>query len=168
MKPVIIIAIVFLVIAVIGISYAVQEITLMQTNNILEDYGDETPVKKSECLGTARCFEGTVTQVIDGDTIKVDGQSIRFALASAPELNEFGGDTARDFIQEICPVGSTVLVDEDDRQTKGSYGRIIGVIFCNDLNLNEELVGSGLGDLTIRFCDTSEFSNHIWAQKHGC
>ena len=95
-------------------------------------------------------------------------KNVRFALSSAPELNESGGINSKKFIENICPVGSTVLVDEDDGQTQGSYGRIIGVIYCNGLNLNEELVDSGLGDLTIRFCDTSEFSNDMWAQKHGC
>jgi len=121
-----------------------------------------------DCSGNARCITGTVTSVIDGDTIKVDGQSIRFALASAPEMNEFGGDIARDFIQELCPVGSTVTVDEDDGQTEGSYGRIIGVIYCNGVNLNEELVDSGLGYLTSGFCDRSEFEGMDWAKKHGC
>ncbi len=131
-------------------------------------YKPTTQSSSQDCSGNARCVTGIVTKVIDGDTIKVGEESVRFALTSAPELNEFGGDTAKEFIEEICPVGSTVVVDEDDMQTKGSYGRIIGVIFCNDLNLNEELVDSGLGDLTISYCDTSEFSNHIWAQKHGC
>ena len=121
-----------------------------------------------DCSGVARCIIGKVTQVVDGDTIKVDGQSIRFALSSAPELNEFGGDTAREFIEEICPVGSTVLVDEDDGQTQGSYGRIIGVIYCNEVNLNEELVDSGLGYLTTGFCDRSEFASNDWTIKHGC
>jgi micrococcal nuclease len=154
MKPIVIITIAFVC--------SVVTVGLLLTQTI------QTDISSQECSGTASCITGTVTQVIDGDTLKVDGQSIRFALASAPEMNEFGGDTSREFIQEICPVGSTALVDEDDMQTKGSYGRIIGVIFCNDLNLNEELVDSGLGDLTISFCNTSEFSNDMWAQKHGC
>ena len=109
-------------------------------------------ISSQECSGTARCITGTVTSVIDGDTIKVDGQSIRFALSSAPEMNEFNGPESREFIQEICPVGSIVLVDEDDGQTEGSYGRIVGVIYCNGVNLNEELVDSGLGYLSTGFC----------------
>jgi len=121
-----------------------------------------------DCSGNARCIVGKVTQVIDGDTIKVDEQSIRFALAFAPELNEFGGDTAKEFIEEICPVGSIATVDEDDGQTEGSLGRIVGVIYCNGVNLNEELVDSGLGYLSTEFCDRSEFSSHAWAIKHGC
>ncbi len=132
------------------------------------------PISKStsksspNCLGNARCINGIVTKIIDGDTIKVDGQSIRFALASAPELNKSGGTKARDFIDSICPVGSTALVDEDDGQTEGSYGRIIGVIYCNGKNLNEELIGSGNGYLALMFCSKSEFSNDTWAQKYGC
>jgi micrococcal nuclease len=168
LKPVIIIGIGLLVIAIIGISYAVQEITLMQVNDVLEDYVDETPVKKSECLGTARCFEGTVTQVIDGDTIKVDGQSIRFALASSPELSDEGGKASKKFIEVLCPAGSTVIVDEDDMQTGGSYGRIIGVVYCNGNNLNEELVNSQYGYIIDSFCENSEFGTNEWARKNGC
>jgi len=127
-----------------------------------------SPDPSQDCSGTARCIIGTVTKVIDGDTIKVDGQSIRFVLASAPELDEFGGVDARKFIETICPVGSTALVDEDDGQTEGSYGRILGVIYCNGFNLNEELVESEFGYVISRFCDSSEFANDEWARKHGC
>jgi len=127
-----------------------------------------SPAPLQDCSGTARCITGTVTKIIDGDTIKVNGDSIRFALASAWELDEFKGPQARNLIEEICPVGSTAIVDEDDGQTQGSYGRIIGVIYCNGFNLNEELVNSGLGYLSIRFCEISEFGNTDWAIKHGC
>jgi endonuclease YncB( thermonuclease family) len=123
---------------------------------------------QNNCLGNAGCIPGKVTQVIDGDTIKVYGKSIRFALSSAPELDESGGQEAKKFIENICPVDSTVLVDEDDLQTQGSYGRIIGIIYCNGVNLNEELVDSGLGYITPGYCAESEFSNELWVQKHGC
>jgi len=120
------------------------------------------------CSGNARCVAGVVTKIVDGDTIHVDGQSIRFALASAPELSGYGGVESRNFIQTICPVGSSVIVDEDDAQTEESYGRMIGVIYCNSMNLNAELLDADLGYLEERFCDSSEFANSPWAQKHGC
>jgi micrococcal nuclease len=126
------------------------------------------PRAEDYCSGTAGCFFGTVTKVIDGDTILVDGQSIRFALASTPELNEFGGIEAKKFVEKICPVGSRALVDEDDGQTQGSYGRIIGVIICNESNLNEAVLEEGHGVLSSGFCSTSEFAGEDWAQKHGC
>ncbi len=135
-----------------------------------EKESDSIPesISKINCSGNARCFTGMVTKVTDGDTIKINSQSIRFALTSAPELNEFGGKEAKDFISSICPVGSTATVDEDDEQTEGSYGRIIGVIHCNGKNLNEELITNDHGYLASEFCDTSEFSSHSWTQKYGC
>ena len=120
------------------------------------------------CSGTARCFTGFVTQVIDGDTIKVDDKPIRFAMSSAPELNEIGGKEARSFIETICSVGSVATVDEDDGQTQGSYGRILGVVYCNGFNLNADLLDVGHGYLITDFCGDSEFANEYWAQKHGC
>lgn len=126
------------------------------------------PVPNLDCLGTAQCFIGTVTEIIDGDTIKVDGQSVRFALSSAPELKGYDGVDARNFIETICPVGSIAIVDEDDGQILGSYGRLVGVITCNDVNLNSELLDSNLGYVEFRFCDSSEFGGESWAVKHGC
>ncbi len=128
----------------------------------------EKELAPHDCSGTARCIVGTVTSVIDGDTIKINGQSIRFALSSAPELNESGGMESKEFIENLCPVGSTALVDEDDLQTNGSYGRILGVIYCNGVNLNEELVNSEFGYLSTGFCKTSEFAKDEWARKNGC
>ena len=128
----------------------------------------EPTVSSENCSGTARCITGIVTKIIDGDTIDIDSQSIRFALASAPELNEHEGVESRNFIQTICPVGSSVLVDEDDSQTEGSYDRMIGVVYCNGVNLNSELLDANLGYLAEQFCDSSEFAEESWAQKHGC
>jgi len=139
---------------------------LMDKGIIHDDYLELT---LQDCSGTARCITGTVSKIIDGDTIHVDGQKIRFALSAAPELSGYGGGVeAREFIQEICPVGSEVLVDEDDGQTRGSYGRIIAVVYCNGMNLNSELLDSGLGNMEFRICDISEFGNTDWAIKHGC
>jgi len=121
-----------------------------------------------DCSGTARCITGTVTEIRDGNTIYVNDQSIRFALASAPELSGYGGVDSRDFIQTICPVGSSVIVDEDDGYPEESYDRIIGVIYCNGMNLNQELLDADLGYLAYRFCDSSEFAAESWAVKHGC
>jgi len=149
-----------------AIAYLVNERILEISSQEIEKL---TNISSQDCTGTARCISGTVTKVIDGDTIKVDGQSIRFALASAPELGSYGsGVKETEFIQNICPVGSAALVDEDDNQTQGSYGRIIGMIYCNGLNLNSELLDSGLGYMDFKFCDISEFGNSDWAIKHGC
>ncbi len=121
-----------------------------------------------DCSGDATCILGIVTDIIDGDTIKVFGESIRFALVNTPEKGEAGFDESRDFIESICPVGSSVLVDEDDMQTKGSYDRIIAVIYCNGENLNEAVLDAGLAEILTDFCNKSEFANDVWAKKYGC
>ena len=121
------------------------------------------------CYGYADCFVGTVTKVIDGDTIEVDGQSIRFSLVNAPEIGSYGGSAAKNFIESVCPVGSTVLVDEDDGQTRGSYGRTIAVVYCNDLNyiLNAAVIESSHAVIDTPYCSNSEFSYDYWA-LYGC
>lgn len=122
----------------------------------------------SDCSGSAACIPGKVTKILDGDTIKVFGKSVRFALSSAPETDEIGGIEATEFIESMCPVGSSVLVDEDDMQTEGSFGRIIGVVHCNGINLNEAILDNDHGELSTVFCSKSEFSNSDWAKKYGC
>ncbi len=179
-----IVVIVVTVVAVLGVLMGLQQIVTYQAQIALEDYTAKHQAQESDfiateiqppsksltqnCSGNAKCITGIVTQIIDGDTIKVNDQSIRFALVSAPELNDSGGIESKDFIDSICPVGSTALIDEDDGQAEGSYGRIIGVIYCNGKNLNEELIKSGNGYLALEFCSKSEFSSDIWAQNSGC
>jgi len=121
-----------------------------------------------DCSGNARCFTGKVTQIIDGDTIKVDGNSIRFALVDTPEEGEDGFYESQNFIASICPVGTVVLVDEDDQQTGGSYGRTIAEIHCKGVSLNEKVLESGLAEISNVFCSESEFSSESWAKKFGC
>ena len=61
------------------------------------------------CSGSAKCFIGTVTKIIDGHSIHVDDQYVRFALASAPYLKGPGGMDSKNLIETICPVGSQAL-----------------------------------------------------------
>lgn len=121
-----------------------------------------------DCSGVARCLKGKVTKIIDGDTIKVDGQSVRFALVSAPEIGNLDGIKAKEYIEKICSVGSDAIIDEDDLQTQGSYGRILAEIHCNGFSLNEEILKAKLGKISVVFCSKSEFSSEPWAKKFGC
>ena len=124
--------------------------------------------QKFTCLGVENCIYGTVTKIIDGDTIKVNNNSVRFALASAPELDDEGGTASKKFIEVLCPVGSEVIVDQDDLQPRDKYGRMIAVIHCNGNNLNEELVESKYGFMSTQFCNSSEFVNQNWVKNNGC
>ncbi len=89
-------------------------------------------------------------------------------MVNTPEEEDRGYDDAKDFVESLCPINTKALVDEDDKQTRDSYGRIIGVVYCNDVNLNEEILRAGHGTISTYFCSNSEFENHGWAQFHGC
>ena len=140
-----------------------------QQEQLLES---EVPLITTEviqsCSGSAQCISGTVTRVVDGDTVEVNGQSIRFALSSTPEIDNDKGVLAKAFVENLCPTGSQALVDEDDKQTQGSYGRIIGIVYCNGINLNEAVLDSGHGWISKNFCSKSEFASEDWAKKYGC
>lgn len=123
---------------------------------------------QQQCIGAARCIEGFVTRVIDGDTIVVGDKSVRFAIVNTPEYGDYDYSQARAYIETICPVGSKVLIDEDDAQTGGSHGRIIAKIYCNGFTLNEEILEVGHAVILQEFCSISEFAEESWAQKHGC
>jgi endonuclease YncB( thermonuclease family) len=91
-------------------------------------------------------------------------------MVNTPETGETGYEEAKMTTESECPIGSNALVDEDDGQKGGSYGRLIGVVFCNGsgTSLNEILLVEGRVILYEDFCDVSEVSNEHWVTKYGC
>jgi endonuclease YncB( thermonuclease family) len=128
----------------------------------------------SECQGQADCFRGTVTEIVDGDTLDVNNVRVRLALVNTPERGENGYTEAIDFVQSVCSVGTTALVDEDDGQKEGSFDRVIGLVYCggdninNKKSLNELLLELSNAVIYQDFCGISEFSLASWAQRYGC
>lgn len=130
------------------------------------------------CKGAAACFLGNVTKVVDGDTLDVNGIRIRLSLINTPEVGMKNYTEAKDLALKLCPVGSMALVDQDDGQTRGSYGRMIGEVYCNfkagvenltlTKNLSEEMLKSGLAEMLTKYCASSEFATELWAEKYGC
>lgn len=123
-----------------------------------------------ECQGLASCFRGIVTSITDGDTLDVSEIPIRLALIDTPEIGQSGYLEANAFVQSVCGVGSEALVDEDDGQIEGSFGRLISVVYCGGYNtsLNELLLQGGYAVIDQRFCGISEFSTTPWALQYGC
>ena len=127
---------------------------------------------KPSCKGIATCFYTTVTNIVDGDTIDVnDGANtvrIRLALTNTPERGQPLYNQAVQFTANLCSVGETVGIDEDDGQRKGSYDRMIAKVFCDDKILNAELLYADLAVIDQRFCNESEFAKEDWAEQYGC
>ena len=122
----------------------------------------------NQCHGNAGCYTGHVSRIVDGDTIEVDGTSVRLVLIDTPELGEYGYDHATDYLKSICPVKSPVVIDVDDWQESDRYGRILGVVYCDEWNLNEEMLVSGWAEVYEKYCSESEFGEHSWVKRHGC
>ena len=117
------------------------------------------------CKGKADCFEGKVTEVVDGDTLDVNNVRIRLTLVNTPEVHESGYSDAKHFTETKCKVGTHAMVDEDDGQKGGSYGRMIGLVYCENMkkSLNEALLTSGNAEILEEYCDVSEFANAKWS-----
>ncbi len=120
---------------------------------------------------TTSNFSGTVSRVIDGDTLDVltregDTITIRLALIDAPERNDPGFNEAKNFITEQC-LNKNAEVDPDNSQGL-TYGRTVAVVYCEDVNVNEAILDNNLADIYQSLCDVSEFADTNWAQEHGC
>lgn len=117
-----------------------------------------------KCAGSAKCLTGTVTKIIDGDTLVINKSiTVRLAIVDTPEKTDRANwKRATDFTTKLC-LGSIVKLDEDDKQQTRSFNRIIGVVYCGEKNLNAELTSFGLAKSIKKFCKISEFSKESWA-----
>lgn len=99
-------------------------------------------------------YNAKVLDVYDGDTITVDvdfGFSIRMEMRirlwgiDTPEIRgkeRSNGLISRDYLREMI-LGKDIIL-ETIKDSKGKYGRILGIIHFNGLNVNEHLINEGL------------------------
>jgi len=146
------------------VSNSIMKVSTMEDSTIKISTTDYSTF----CQGTKSCMTAKVEQIIDGDTIYVKGQKIRLSLTDAPERNEPGYAEAARFTTMLCPVGSTIAIDQDDKQPFDTYGRLLGKVFCGNKMLNEELLLNEHAQILIQYCSESEYKNEPWAQKFGC
>jgi len=96
-------------------------------------------------------FHATVIRVKDGDTIQVTTDfrdfdfPIRFAKIAAPEKHEEGGQRAKSWLTEVL-LGEEVEVEIDADNRTGKFGRILGEIIHNGININYQLVDLGYSE----------------------
>ena len=100
-----------------------------------------------------------------------DGQKskIRLDRIDAPEsLQEYGKEATKHLADLILGKTVTVVYDKNDR-----YGRMLGIIFMDDLEVNLEMVATGNAwhyrqfDKTIAYCDAERMAREkelgLWA-----
>lgn len=108
-------------------------------------------------------IEGTA-HVIDGDSIKVSGYSIRLAGIDAPEIRQpgkhadgywydQGAFVKRELVRAIGGKFISVRVNGHDK-----YGRVVGVVSYNGADINEWLVREG-------FAIAAYGDEYKWAER---
>ena len=113
-------------------------------------------------------YDGQITRVIDGDTLLIDQTTIRLSLVNSPERDERGYQEAKNFASTVCPIGANAEFVEDSWQPIDKYGRSVGLVYCNDMLLNELLLTNGHAEILTYYCDRSEFGSEGWARAYGC
>ena len=99
----------------------------------------------------AEDFIGKVVGITDGDTVTVltDDKQIKIRLSEidTPEKNQPYGQKAKKALSDFI-FGKTVRIEVD---TIDRYGRTVGRIFLNDLNINKEMVKAGHARVYIQY-----------------
>ena len=118
-------------------------------------------------------FSGIITEITDGDTLDfriLNGSNItiRLSLVDTPERGEPGYEEASEFAATVCPVGSDAIFVQDSWQKVDKYDRSLGLVYCNDMMLNEMLLSSGHSEIFEIYCNESEFGSQDWAIRYGC
>lgn len=133
----------------------------------IQTFNQSTETINQACQGN---FTATVKRIIDGDTIVLDECSahVRLSLANAPEIGQPGADEATDFTANLCQVGSSAEIIQDQGQPYDVYGRIVAEVFCQNKNLNAELIQNKLAVIETQYCGRSEFQTESWAWNNGC
>ena len=93
-------------------------------------------------------FDAQVIRVHDGDTITLRTSfrdfdfPLRFLDINSPELSEPKGEESKVWLSSLI-LDKMVHIKVDPRKIVGKYGRLLGVVFYNGINVNETMVMLG-------------------------
>ena len=139
----------------IVISVLISIIILLYNSN----YADQREQQNIE-------LEGIVKHIVDGDTLDINDIRVRLSLVNTPERGQEGYIEAKELVKNLC-LNKKGEIDIDDGQRRGDrYGREIGIVYCDGINLNAALMKNNLAKIYTDYCDISEFSNEEWAKPY--
>ena len=113
------------------------------TNRQIEEFGFTSPHKQ-----ITEDFEAEVVKVHDGDTVTLRAAfrdfdfPLRLLDIDAPEMNA-GGETARDWMKNrLLNKLVNIIINRKNRVDK--YGRLLGDIIADGMNVGDEELRQGL------------------------
>jgi len=90
-----------------------------------------------------------VIEVSDGDTVKLsDGKTFRLYGVNAPEVKEPFFEEAKAFTENLV-LGKEISFEQEENYKVDKFGRELGYVFVNGVNLNIELVKNGLAKVVL-------------------
>jgi endonuclease YncB( thermonuclease family) len=112
----------------------------------IETPAANTPPQQTAGANIIKVLTGKVVKVADGDTITLDsGEKIRFAQIDTPEISHFG-KPSQPFGKEAGAALRQMVKDKNVRvevEAVDQYGRNVGTVYVDNLNVNRELVKNG-------------------------
>ncbi len=91
----------------------------------------------------------TVVEVSDGDTLKLsDGKTFRLYRVNAPEVKEPFFEEAKVFTENFV-LRKEISFEQEDNYRVDKFGRMLGYVFIDGVNLNIELVKNGLARVVL-------------------
>ena len=108
-------------------------------------YSTESKKEGTKSIPEGNVIAGKVIKVADGDTFTLETEGrvsvkIRLYAIDAPEKGQDYGTKAREYLNDIC-YDKFVSVHS---KGKDQYGRTLGILYVEDMNLNEDMVRQGL------------------------
>jgi len=103
----------------------------------------------------AEAITGTIDSVIEGDSITIisKGKEVEIRLfgIDTPEKTQAFGQSAKNFTGAMASRGEIRV----EPITKDQSGKIVGLVFVNGINLNEQIVSQGFGWVYRQYCKES-------------
>ena len=124
-----------------------------------------TPIAALACLPSYESVFASfpiifIKDCYDGDTCTtLKGEKIRLACIDTPELKGWKADPipakeARDFVNKLVANEKVSI----NRITKDKYGRTVGELFKNGVNIQELIVEKGYGKIYKKYAYQCEWS----------
>lgn len=111
---------------------------------------------------------GRVIRVADGDTITIFTPSqeqikIRLSAVDTPEGGQAYGKKAKKFTSSMVYKRNV----EVKKETTDRYGRIVGLVFVDGVNLSEKIITNGYGWVYRKYCKWDFCEDWLDLEKHA-
>ena len=109
-------------------------------------------------------------RVVDGDTIRAEAKGkeikIRLVEIDAPEMNQPFGAQSKNFLNSLLYEKDVTLISQGEDR----YGRVLGNLFSNELNVNMLMVKFGFAWVYDKYAKNSslyEYQDQAKAENLG-